>query len=167
MAAKRIPMSVQLKRQTLVKDWASRTIRTSDAHDLAILLYAAFRGTIDDEGETFADAVREINKTFAGDYGRLLPDCSFTIQDGEFIASACLISWFEPHNAPLVAFTMTRPTHKRQGMARFLLNGSINALIDRGYSQLTLIVTDGNEPAQKLYASTGFREMPTPQSRNC
>ena len=159
MAAKRIPMSVQLKRQTVVKDWPSRTIRTSDARDLAILLYAAFRGTIDDEGETFTDAVREIEKTFAGDYGRLLPDCSYVIRSGEFIASACLISWFERHNAPLVAFTMTRPEHKRQGMARFLLKGSINALIDRGYRQLTLIATAGNEPAQRLYASLGFQEM--------
>ena len=97
MASKRIPMSVQLKPQTVVKDWPLRAVRTSDAHDLAILLYAAFRGTIDDEGETFAGAVREIEKTFAGDYGRLLPDCSFVIQEGEFIASACLISWFESH----------------------------------------------------------------------
>ena len=161
MAAKRIPMSLRLKPQTITKDWASRAIRTSDAHDLAILLYAAFRGTIDDEGETFADALCEIEKTFAGDYGRLLTDCSFVIRRGEFIASACLISWFEPHKAPLVAFTMTRPEHKRQGMARFLLKGSINTLISRGHAQLTLIVTDGNEPAQKLYASVGFREMPS------
>ena len=159
MAAKRIPMSLRLKPQTIAKDWPLRTVRTSDAHDLAILLYAAFRGTIDNEGETFANAVREIEKTFAGDYGRLLPDCSFVIQDGEFIASSCLISWFEPHNAPLVAFTMTRPEHKRQGMARFLLRGSINALMDRGCSQLTLIVTAGNEPAHSLYASLGFQEM--------
>jgi len=159
MAAERVPMSLRLKPQTIAKDWLSRTVRTSDAHDLAILLYAAFRGTIDDEGETFADTLCEIEKTFAGDYGRLLPDCSFVIRRGEFIVSACLISWFEPHKAPLVAFTMTRPEHKRQGMARFLLKGSINALIDRGYTQLTLIVTAGNEPAQKLYTSMGFREM--------
>lgn len=159
MSTKRIPMSLRLKQQTIAKDWPLRTVRTSDAHDLAILLYAAFRGTIDDEGEIFADAVREIEKTFAGDYGRLLPDCSLLIQDGEFIASACLISWFEPHAAPLVAFTMTRPEHKRQGMARFLLKGSINALMDRGYSQLTLIVTDGNEPAYELYSSLGFQPM--------
>lgn len=160
MSTKRIPMVLQLQIQTIVKDWPLRTVRTSDVHDLAILLYAAFRGTIDDEDETFADAVREVDKTFAGDYGRLLPDCSFVIQEGEFIASACLISWFEPHNAPLAVFTMTRPEHKRQGMARFLLKGSINALVDRGYSQLTLIVTDGNKAAQKLYASLGFQEMP-------
>lgn len=160
MSTKRIPMVLQLQMQTIVKDWLLRTVRTSDARDLAILLYAAFRGTIDDEDETFANAVREVEKTFAGDYGRLLPDCSFVIQEGEFIASACLIRWFEPHDAPLVAFTMTRPEHKRHGMARFLLRSSINALIDRGYSQLTLIVTDGNEAAQKLYASLGFQEMP-------
>lgn len=157
MVAKRIPMSLQLSHQTFDHEWSCRIVQASDAHDLAILLYAAFRRTIDDEGKTFAGAVREIEKTFAGDYGRLLPNCSFVIQSGEFIASACLISWFEPHNAPLVVFTMTRPEHKSQGMARFLLRGSINALIDQGYTQLTLIVTDGNEPAYELYSSLGFQ----------
>ncbi len=166
MAAKRIPMSLQLSHQTFDHEWSCRIVQASDAHDLAILLYAAFRGTIDDEGETFADAVREIEKMFAGDYGRLRLACSFIIEQDEFIASACLISWFEPHNAPLVVFTMTRPEHKSQGMARFLLKGSINALMDRGYSQLTLIVTDGNEPAYELYSSLGFQPMVDISSRN-
>jgi ribosomal protein S18 acetylase RimI-like enzyme len=32
----------------------------------------------------------------------------------------------------------------------------MNALLGAGYSRLTLVVTDGNEPAQRLYASLGF-----------
>ena len=155
---KRIPMSLNLETQSFEHKWSCRTVRLSDANDLAILLYAAFRGTIDDEGDPFSAAVREIEKTISGDYGRLMSDCSFVIEDGEFIASACLISWYDPTEGPFVVFTMTRPESKGQGMARFLLKKSINALIERGDRQLTLIVTDGNQPAQSLYTSLGFQE---------
>lgn len=153
----RIPMELQLTRQEYAASWACRTVRESDREDLAILLYAAFRGTIDDEGETFADALAEIDRTFAGDYGDLLPDCSFVIERGEFLASACLIGRSDPHGVPLVVFSMTRPDAQRQGLARFLLQRSIDALLDRGRKRLTLIVTEGNAPAQRLYASLGFR----------
>jgi len=36
----------------------------------------------------------------------------------------------------------------------------VNALLDRGDNRLTLIVTDGNEPAEALYQELGFREIP-------
>ncbi len=153
---KRIPMSLQLLPQVFDQHWPCRKILSSDTNDLAILLHAAFRGTIDDEGEPFSAAVDEIEKTMVGDYGRLLSDCSFVIESGEFISSACLVSWYEPVQGPFVVFTMTRPECKGQGMARFLLQQSINALIEQGETQLTLIVTDGNLPAQSLYSSLGF-----------
>jgi ribosomal protein S18 acetylase RimI-like enzyme len=150
-------MRLALTRQTFERSFASRTVTERDKEDLAILLYAAFRGTVDDEGETFVDALAEIEKTFAGDYGRLLSDCSFVVKDGEFLSAACLITWFDLHDAPLVAFSMTRPGAQRKGMARFLLKKSINALFDEGYERLTLIVTRENEPAFQLYDSLGFR----------
>ena len=155
---KRIPMSLNLETQAFKHERPCRALRASDADDLAILLYSAFRGTIDDEGDPFSAAVREIEKTMAGDYGRLMSDCSFIIEDGEFLASACLISWYDPTEGPFVVFTMTRPESKGQGLARFLLKKSINALIEREYGQLTLIVTDGNQSAQSLYTSLGFQE---------
>lgn len=154
---KRIPMSLTLAPQSFDQKWPCRAVQAEDADDLAILLYSSFRGTIDDEGETFSAAVREIEKTLAGEYGRLLSDCSFVIEEGEFIVSSCLISWYELAKGPFVVFTMTRPEFKGQGMARFLLKQSINALISKGERQLMLIVTDGNGPAQHLYDSLGFQ----------
>lgn len=150
-------MELQLTRQEHATSWECRTVRESDREDLSILLYAAFRRTIDDDGETFSDAFAEIDRTFAGDYGELLFDCSYVIERGEFLASACLIGRSDPHGVPLVVFSMTRTDGQGQGMARFLLQRSINALLDRGYGRLTLIVTEGNAPAQHLYASLGFR----------
>ena len=155
----RIPMELGLTRQDDSTSWVSRIVCPSDKNDLAILLYAAFRGTIDDEGETFVDALAEIDKTFAGGYGDLLLDCSFAIQQGEFLVSACLIGLSDPNDTPLVVFSMTRPDAQHQGMARSLLQQSINALLDREHKRLTLVVTEGNMPAQHLYASLGFHPM--------
>jgi len=115
------------------------------------------RGTIDDEGESFADALAEIDKVFSGDYGKPLRDCSFVVERGDFLASACLIGLAEPDDAPLVVFSMTRPDAQREGLARSLMQRSIDALLDRGFERLRLIVTEGNAPAQRLYASLGFR----------
>lgn len=150
-------MQLLLTRQERSATWPYQPVRESDREDLAILLYAAFRGTIDDEGETFADALAEIDRTFAGDYGGLLYDCSFVIEQGEFLACACLIGLSAPEGDPLVVFSMTRPDAQGRGMARFLLQRSIDALLDRGHESLTLIVTEGNVPAERLYASLGFR----------
>lgn len=158
-AMQRVPMELRLTPQQVAASWACRTLRTSDREDLAILLYAAFRGTIDDEGETFADALAEIDRTFAGEYGDLMLDCSFVIERGEFLASACLIGRSGHDDPPLVVFSMTRPDAQCRGLARFLLQRAIGALLDRGYDRLRLIVTEGNAPAQRLYASLGFRPL--------
>lgn len=157
MSLRRIPMELRLQPQTSPRDPPIRTARNDDKEDLAILLYAAYRGTIDDDGGTFADAASEIDALFGGTYGRFLSNCSFVIEQGEYIASASLITWWEPHNAPLVAFTMTRPESQGRGLARDLLQASMRALFNHGYDRLTLVVTDGNAPAQKLYTSLGFR----------
>jgi len=155
-------MELRLTRQTCAPPRSFRAVRRSDREDLAILLYAAFRGTLDDEGETFSGALVEIDRTLAGKYGDLLIDCSFVAERGEFLVSACLIGLAEPGTVPLVVFSMTRPDDQHQGWARFLLQRSIDALIDRGYDRLQLIVTDGNEPAQRLYESLGFESIDPP-----
>jgi len=159
MSARRIPMELELQRQTPHSNVSYRAVRPTDRQDLAILLYAAYRRTTDDEGETFSDALDEIDKVFDGSYGKFLADCSFVVEEGEFLSSACLVTWWKPHDAPLVVFVMTRPEAQRRGLARALLRASVNALLDGGFERLTLIVTDGNESAQRLYVSLGFREM--------
>ena len=150
-------MELRLARQDMATSQNHRRVHESDREDLAILLYAAFRGTIDDEGETFADALAEIDKAFSGGYGDLLLDCSFVIQRDEFLASASLIGLSGADDVPRVIFSMTRPDARREGHARYLLRRSINALLNCGFTRLQLIVTEGNSPAQSLYESLGFR----------
>lgn len=156
---KRIPMALSLTPQETSGGWSAQTVTPEEAQDLAVLLYAAYRGTIDDDGETFADAQAEIAKTFSGAYGQFLPEASFLIREGEFILSACLISWYESTQSPFIVFMMTRPEYKGRGMGRVLLQFSMNKLIEMGYSKLSLIVTDGNAHAQQLYQNLGFEPM--------
>lgn len=165
MAGRRIPMETRLTARSFDSGVPHRAVRDSDGQDLAILLYAAYRGTIDDEKGTFDDAVAEIDGFFEGTYGRFFPDCSFVIEEGEFLVSASLVTWWEPHDAPLLAFAMTRPEAQRRGLARRLIEASMNALLDRAYTRLTLLVTDGNTPAQNLYRSLGFRRFREPRRR--
>jgi ribosomal protein S18 acetylase RimI-like enzyme len=42
-------------------------------------------------------------------------------------------------------------------MACFLVKRSINALFNQGYDRLTLLVTEKNIPALRLYEGLGFR----------
>jgi ribosomal protein S18 acetylase RimI-like enzyme len=162
MTRRRIPMEAALVRRALSGSAVSRAVSPDDREALAILLFAAYRGTIDDEGDSFADALVEVEKTFRGDYGRFLPECSFVVEEGEFLASACLVTFFDPHDAPLVVFLMTRPEAKRRGLARHALERSMNALLEAGYERVTLVVTDGNEPAQSLYRRLGFTPIEEP-----
>lgn len=128
----------------------------ADREELGMLLYAAYRGTIDDEGDSPDDARHEIDKVYAGGYGRFMPEASFLIESEGTVQAACLVTWFDVHAAPLIVFLMTRPEAKGQGMARHLLTRSLTALRVAGQKRATLIVTDGNEPAQHLYRSIGF-----------
>ncbi|MHC4992896.1 MAG: GNAT family N-acetyltransferase [Planctomycetota bacterium] len=133
-----------------------RRVRNDDAEALARLMLAAYRGTIDDEGGMIDDARGEVARLLDGAYGELLPSCSIVTEEGDSLTSACLVTVYE--GAPFVAFSMTDPAHKRHGLARACLQLAINALVQRGDASLRLMVTRGNEPAERLYELLGFED---------
>jgi GNAT superfamily N-acetyltransferase len=126
-----------------------------DQESLGRLMYEAYRGTIDDAGETPDDAQTEIAKFFAGGYGPLLLECSeVTLREGEIVASTLVTIW---KDTPLLAMSMTHPQWKRQGLARASMLRVLNALHAYGIKEVFLAVTDGN-PAEALYRSLGFAD---------
>ena len=137
--------------------WAPRNIREDDIPALGELMLAAYRGTIDDEGETLEDAVAEIRGTLDGQYGPLLKDCSFAVEQGDGLVAACLITWSDVLRAPFLAYSITHPDHQSRGLGAFLIKMSVNALAARGHRELHLVVTEGNQPAQYLYEKIGFQ----------
>jgi ribosomal protein S18 acetylase RimI-like enzyme len=127
----------------------------ADVPRLAELMYAAFRGTTDDRGESMDDAAEEVRKTFSGEYGAFEPGCSRVIEVGGQILSATLITRWQA--GPFVAFSMTAPGLKRTGLARTCLLDAMQVLFERGEHEIRLIVTWSNLPARNLYGQLGFR----------
>lgn len=138
---------------------ASRHPTPADHAALAQLMLDAYRGTPDDDGETLADAEqavahywRELNP---------LPDCSWVVPGpaGRLYA-ACLIGWYPDWRAPIVAYSMTHPDVKRQGLAIHLVRAALAALSDQGYTQVYAVITVGNTASEQLFQRLGFTYAP-------
>jgi len=137
-----------------------RTVTPDDDEALAQLMDDAYRGTIDAEpGQGLDEARGEIASTISGAYGRFMPDASWVALEDDLIVSAVLVTRFE--DAPFIAFTMTRADRKGRGLATAILNTALASLADGGAPHVDLVVTAGNEPAERIYASLGFEVVET------
>jgi ribosomal protein S18 acetylase RimI-like enzyme len=127
----------------------------SDEHRLASLMYHAYFGTIDYEGEDETQALGEVRSTFSGEYGAFMWLASRVIErEGMLISAALLTRW---QDKPFVAFSITRPEFQRRGFARACLMSAVNQLIVDGEHELRLAATLANVAAMGLYQSLGFR----------
>lgn len=133
---------------------ALRAVGPSDVEALAHLMLQAYRGTIDDEGETLSDALTEVQRTCSGGYGAFDADASCVAEVQGRLVSAVLVTRHQ--GGPWVAFTMTAPPAGRMGWARRCLASAIAVLAARGERHLRLVVTVGNLPAVALYRGLGF-----------
>jgi ribosomal protein S18 acetylase RimI-like enzyme len=139
-------------------DWQTYPITSADFSQLGALMYDAYAGTIDDEGETLEQAEQVIKGTLEGKYGPFLHSSSFCIsQDNKIVSATILALW---QDKPFLAFAITHPAYQGRGMARHLIEKSITALAQEGKPELRLVVTEGNAHAQRLYESIGFKLLP-------
>lgn len=131
-----------------------RCVRRGDEEDLSSLMFSAYRGSVDDDGESLSDAEQSVHSTLNGEHGDFLDDCSFVALDAAYPVAVTLVTML--HGQPLLAQVYTDPTWKRRGLARALIKLSMNALAARSETELSLVVTSGNDPAERLYESLGF-----------
>jgi len=131
-----------------------RPVAAHDHDDLAGLMLTAYRGTIDDEGETLAEAKIEVNDYFLN---QPLLDASAVISKHHQLVSACLVSRPVGLPAPLIAYAITTATHKKQGYGRAVLLHSLNSLQRMGYLSATAFITEGNYASEALCQAVGFR----------
>jgi GNAT superfamily N-acetyltransferase len=157
MAKIRIKMKMRLERQAVDDQWLIREISNDDAESLGYLMLEAFRGTIDYEGETLTESIAEITDTLNGKYGPFLDRCSFLIEKDGAVVSAVIVTFYEEMMLPLLAFAMTHPDFRNQDMSSHLIKRSINALLDEGYDEAYLVVTEGNGPAVHMAEKIGFK----------
>ncbi len=157
MTKNRIKMKMRLERQAVDDRWLARKISKDDAESLGQLMLEAFRGTIDYEGETLAESIAEVNDTLNGKYGPFLERCSFLIEQDREAVCAVIVTFFEEMTLPLLSFAMTHPEYQSEGMSSHLIMRSINALLDEGYNEAYLVVTEGNSPAIHMAQKIGFK----------
>lgn len=131
-----------------------RPFRPRDEPELGPLMLRAYRGTVDDEGETKEDAAAEVRKTLAGEYGEFMPACSMVAERGSRIVSATLVTRLV--GQPFVAFTFTDPASRGQGLASACIRAAMAQLRLLGERELGLMVTLANAPAVSLYTRLGF-----------
>jgi ribosomal protein S18 acetylase RimI-like enzyme len=148
-------LAAPVLRRAVADDPLARPPVAEDADALGDLLLAAYRGTLDDEGETAADARAIARDLFAGGSGTFLWAVSeVTESDGRLVSATMLTIW---QDLPFVAFMVTAPSHQRQGLARAGLLRAVNRLAAGDETVVRLVVTQGNSRAEALYESLGFR----------
>lgn len=148
-------MRLPLEERAVPPEPLARRVERSDVAGLGDLMLAAYRGTVDDEGETEADAVAEVERTLSGEYGPFLTDCSIAVDDDARIGGASLVTLWD--GRPILAHLVVHPEARRRGLGTFLMATSGNALVRAGYAHVDLFVTEENEPAVSLYRKLGFR----------
>ncbi|HEX6699058.1 MAG TPA: GNAT family N-acetyltransferase [Solirubrobacteraceae bacterium] len=138
---------------------ASRPVRAGDGTALGLLAYAAYRGSVDDNGEHEAWHVADLTSALEDEYGRLLTPVSRAVPAADALIAAAVFTWWD--DLPLLAFCLTHPDHQGRGLATRLVTHAARELAAEGHEAMHLAVTETN-PARALYERLGFRETPLP-----
>lgn len=140
--------------QVPVADAAVVPLEHIETLKLAELMLAAYRGTVDDEGEDLDDALTEIRATLSGEYGPLLSSASGAFCDDDGVASAIFVTGRA--EIPLISYVITAPSRQRRGLGTTLIERACAVLATQGYKDVELAVTVG-AAGEQLYRRLGFR----------
>lgn len=155
VSRRRFMLVAPLQVREVADDAQARAPTPDDVRALGALLHDAFEDTVDDDGESVADARGVVEQLFAGAFGEFLwQQSEVNERAGRIVCATLLTRW---QGLPFVAFTLTSPLHQGRGLARAGLLRAMNRLAAEGQQVLRLVVTQGNEPAERLYERLGFR----------
>lgn len=118
--------------------------------ELAAVLLAAYRGTIDDEGETEVEAREAIDFYLT----RIDRDASVVAVDGDAIVAFAFslavsdLAYVDP--------VVVLPDHKRTGLGRACVTRVLRRL---RVDEVGATITDGNVASERLFASLGFERV--------
>lgn len=147
-----------------IKSSSIRSLTPSDGQLLGALMYAAYLGTIDYEGESMVETIAEAEATLSSKYGNVIFDASFITVDDDAngIATGASVITDYSKLGPLLAFSVTHPDFQKRGLAACLIKKSLSSLHRLGIPQLSLVVTEQNTGAVRLYDRLGFATQPSP-----
>lgn len=122
-----------------------------DRDSLAQLMLDAYRGSIDDEGETFDEARQAID--FYLDTC-LRSHSWVAVRDGLPIGMS-LVLIVEANGVHYIDPVAVARDHKQQGLGQQLVHASLASLAEAGVREVGATITDGNEPSERLFARLG------------
>jgi predicted N-acetyltransferase YhbS len=117
---------------------------------LAALLLDAYRGSVDDEGETQREAVEAMS-----DFLEMhIPEYSVVVRDGaDYVAFSFVVLVNGVHYIDPV---VTAARRKRQGLGSLAVSLCLDRLRAGGVREVGAVITDGNKPSERLFATLGF-----------
>lgn len=118
---------------------------------LATLMLDAYRGTVDDEGETHDDALLAVDYYLAS----IVRAHSFVVVDGDDpIAFSFVVVVDGRHYIDPV---VVGSGHQRRGVGRAVVRLSLASLAADDCIEAGAVITDGNVASERLFAGLGFR----------
>ena len=130
-----------------------------DQQILADLMFASYFGTIDYDGETIEDALKEIESYYSGLSNPLWLRYSWLVFFENELVCACLVGFWQKRNVPLIAYLMTAPHWKGKRLATAALLRSLQTLAENEYTEVHAVITEGNEPSEKIITRIGFKRL--------
>jgi L-amino acid N-acyltransferase YncA len=135
-------------------------VTAADADALATLMYEAYLGTTDDEGETREQAQLEMRSFFDGRYGAPIGDACVAVERGGRLIAAALLSDWNERGAivagPLVAFVLVHPSVRSRGHGIAVMNAALTRLAEARWGRVYAVITEGNAPSAALFGKLGF-----------
>lgn len=121
---------------------------------LACLMLAAYRDTVDDEGENLDDAREAIDHYLAS----MVRQHSFVaVADADepvafsFVVVVDETCYVDP--------VVVAPAHQGCGLGRAIVAHSLRSLADAEVEIVGATITDGNVPSERLFTALGFRRV--------
>jgi GNAT superfamily N-acetyltransferase len=122
----------------------------SDRDALAAVMLAAYRGTIDDEGESIDDAVAAVDHYLAG----ALRAHSVVLSEGGAVSAFSFV--VVVNDLHYIDPIVVAPDRKGQGLGRDMVAQCLGSLADAGVSEVGATITDGNVASERLFIGLGF-----------
>jgi GNAT superfamily N-acetyltransferase len=138
-------------------DVVVRRLVPGDVDALGVLMADAYRGGVDDHGETDEWHADEARKALSGAYGAVLWHASFVATwDGEVAGATVVTDWNDDHPGETgLSFALVAAASRGRGIGGALIAASGAQLAAAGHADWVLAVTAGN-PARRLYERLGF-----------
>ena len=133
--------------------WRNPSI--ADQPILAELMLDAYRGTIDDDGETIDDAIREVESYFSHQDSSWF-DCSWLGFKENDLVCASLVGFWKDRASPIIAYVMTASKWKGKHFATIGVLRSLRSLSEKDYTKVYAVITEGNAPSERVFTQISF-----------